>query len=250
MLRNLSLLVLFSLGLTTLSGCCLYCPLFCSGCGPYCGRAGVGTLARGYPGCVGIDDCYSDCDPLLVDYSLDPMTRARAQRLRQRRARALAAHGRFPHDGMSPYHWDAFAGDCCGCDSCGLPSTCGHDGGWALAPSCNCHGGVQTAHGFSEGDWAAQGWSVGPWVESSPAPQPTYSPPQAHPHPLPPAPANVPVPSPQPMDMTREQYYLPTAPPTTSAFTPATSSRTAATHVESSTGASPVQQVLWVPSGL
>lgn len=245
MLRKLAFQLLLGLGLASLSGCCLYCPLFCHSCGNYYARMGYGVHGHPYSACVD-----PACGPAVAGgpYGayVDPVHRARAmriERLRQRRlARALAGQGYGP---LSPYDVLCDDGLCCNdwC-GCGQIGGCGDgcgglgDEGWSS--SCNCQSGSLPLNTVAGGDWSAQGWTVSPWVDVTPGPQPTPLPSTGGSSTIAPAPKSVP--APQPLDMTREQYYLPQAAP------PATP--TSQTHIESSPGASPVQQVLWVPSGL
>ncbi len=249
MLRKLAFQLLLGFGLASLSGCCLYCPLFCHSCGTYYARTGYGAYGHPYSACVD-----PACGPpyAVGPYGgyVDPVHRARAmriERLRQRRmARFLAGHGYGP---LSPYDVLCDDGLCCddlcGCGQigCGGTDGCGDlvgDSGWTSSP-CQCQSGQLPINTVAGGDWAAQGWTVSPWVEVTPGSQPTPAPSSGAPSTIPPVQKSVP--APQPLDMTREQYYLPQPAPT--ATTP-----TSSTHIESSPGGSPVQQVLWVPSGL
>ena len=127
--------------------------------------------------------------------------------------------------------------------------------GWMPSSSpCNCQDGSNFAGEFVDGGLMDGSLMEGDWVEATPNSMPT---PAASPHPGNAAPQSTPMTEPQampreevvpnPMPVTQEQYYFPApqlVPSSLHSDGPSTPT------VEASSAGSPIQPVLWVPSGL
>ena len=277
MIRSCLLSLVYAVSLASLSGCCVWCPLFCHSCGSYYDRIGRGPGAHvggcgAYGSCVTPAGC-PGCSTGIYAAQIDPVQRARSQRLeRARRQRYASAGARragcrpggigYGADLLDPYGLDGWLDDeglMYGDDGFqsayfGIDS---HPMQFASAGGAPCNCGPQHPQSFhggmTVGDWESQGWTASEWVEVDPR-SPRFHGGSPEPVPVPfstpyapvPAPATQPMdpatPNPMPAaDVTRDQYYLPGVLP---AGHPTTGQRSV------SPGGSPVQPVLWVPPGL
>ena len=134
-------------------------------------------------------------------------------------------------------------------DGWGMSS--GFSSGWMPSSDCNCETMGGLSGPFVEGGWVEGGWTdggimgngemlEGELIEDSFSPSPNSpAPSSGEPKPMPGENA-----VPDPMSASQDYFYAPRALPAPRV------SPAGGTEVESSSGGSPIQPVLWVPSGL
>jgi hypothetical protein len=237
------------LALMASSGCC--CLDAVCGCGVGCGH-GWGP----YSGCVADGcgaDCYGDpygCGDPYCGAGMGPVHRVKAQRQRRMKARQMAgSYGMYGADFeyemqmerrhrsrrnrrhqqyggyQNPYGYD----DMMYGDMYADGYIEGMDAGWMPCSSCNACG--ESGGGWVDnGEWQEGTFTEGEWTEesSNPTPVPDAAEPAA------PAAGG----EPNPMPVTHEPYYMPQAMPASTELS------------TTSEGGSPVQPVLFAPSGL
>lgn len=254
-----------------LSGCCLFCPWHCGAGGCYAQPYSGGS----YGACVLPGGC-PECATGIYAAQLDPVHRARAVRLQRIRRHRGYAYGRMPrhrhpHYGQHGGYGYGGYGDMLLDDAYGYggdmpygdmamgygdemlfdgaagmagmsPEFMGMDSGWMASSPCNCQDGMNFSGELMEG-----GWIEGMPTPNSLQPNPANVTPQTVPMGEPQAMPREEV-VPDPVPVTHEQYYFPAPQLTPSSISGSESDD--GTTIEASNAGSPIQPVLWVPSGL